>query len=250
MKNKVYILALLAIVSVLLTSCYNYRSVGLLQGKKIGLPEYEKTVYVPYKLKVNDELIFDMLSADETLYPLIAEGLSQSGGQGGLTYRIYTDGTVDLPFLRKIPVVGLTIREATEVIEKRYKEILPDAAIKLVLANRQFTVIGEGGTGVFYMNRDKLTIFQALALSGFVRDEADFSKIKIIRETDQGSKILEFDLRPISLIESEYYYVYPNDVIYIQKSSSSFYKVKNYSVFLGLISTSLTLLLTALTYFK
>jgi len=65
-----------------------------------------------------------------------------------MTYRVYPDGTIDLPFIKNIYIEGLTLNEASKVIEDRFRELIPDAAIKLTLANKTFTVIGEAGTGV------------------------------------------------------------------------------------------------------
>lgn len=136
------------------------------------------------------------------------------------------------------------------VIGEKYRELIPDAEIKLALADKTFTVIGQGGTGVFPLIRDKMTLFQALSMSGDIKNVGDFAHVKIIRETAEGVKTLDFDIRPASIINSKYYYIYPNDIIYIRKSSSSFYDIDNYSSFISLISTSLSLLFMVVYYFK
>jgi polysaccharide export outer membrane protein len=100
------------------------------------------------------------------------------------------------------------------------------------------------------MKREKMTIYQALSLSGNLNNSGDFKNVRIIRETEKGTEVLQFDIRPVSLIESQYYYIYPNDIIYVQRAKSSFYKVNNWSSFMGLISTSLSLLFTVLYYGK
>ena len=106
------------------------------------------------------------------------------------SYRIFTDGTVDLPFLKAIPLAGLTLNEAAKVLETRFKEIIPDASVKLTLANKSFTVIGQAGTGVYYMPKDKMTLLQALSMSGELSMDADFSKVRIVRESDSGVRVL------------------------------------------------------------
>lgn len=249
MLNSKHILFILPVI-LLLTSCYNYRSTGLLQENNKTLPEYEKSAFEDYRIKTNDELIFRLISADVSMASLIANNPGSYGSQSVISYRVFPDGTVDLPFIKSIYVVGLTLNEASEVVEKRMHEIIPDAAIKLGLANKTFTVIGEAGSGVFFMMKDKITIFQALAMSGEINQEADFSHVRIIRENDKGLEILEFDIRPASIIDSKYYYIYPNDIIYLQRSRDSFYKVSNFSSFVGLISSSVSLLLTALYLLK
>jgi len=235
-------------IILLMSSCYSYRYVGLLQEKNRQLPKYEESEYEEYRIKVDDELLFRLITADEMISKLIVSGQSLAGSQNYISYRVYPDGTVDFPFVKNIPVEGLTLAEATVVIEERFKEIVPDAVIRLTLANKTFTVIGEIGTGVYPIFRDKMTLYQALSMSGEIRYTGDYKKVKIIRETGKGTRILEFDIRPRSIINSEYYYIYPNDIIYVQRNPASFYKVENYSSFISIISTSLSLLFAAFYY--
>lgn len=239
---------ILCMITLMMSSCYSYRYVGLLQEKNKRLPQYEEVEYEEYRIKADDELLFRLITADEMISKLITGGQSLMNYQNYISYRVYPDGTVDFPFVKNIPVEGLTLAEATEVIEQRFKEIVPDAVIKLTLANKTFTVIGEIGTGVYPIFRDKMTLYQALSMSGEIRYTGDYKKVKIIRETGKGTQTLEFDIRPKSIINSEYYYIYPNDIIYVQRNPASFYKVENYSSFISIISSSLSLLFAAFYY--
>ncbi len=232
-----------------LSSCYNYKSLRLLQDSNHSLPVYEKTDYVDYKIRVNDEIIYRLITSDETISKMLSPQNS-TANQNQISYRVYTDGTIDLPFINGIHVEGLTLSEATDSIEKRFRELIPDAVIKLSLANKTFTIFGDAGSGIFPIYKEKLTIFQALSMSGDLSETSDRKHVRIIRETDKGTKILEFDIRPKSLIDSEYYYIYPNDIIYVQRQFSSFYNVNNYSTLLSVITSSLALMFTVLNYTK
>jgi polysaccharide biosynthesis/export protein len=219
----------------------------LLQDKNKSLPDYEKSDYIDYRIQVNDEITYRLITADETISKLIT---SSASGQNQISYRVYTDSTIDLPFISHIRVAGLTLNEASKVIEKRFKELIPDAVIKLSLANKTFTIFGDAGSGIFPIYKEKLTIFQALSMSGDFNETSDRKHIRIIRDTNMGTQILDFDIRPESIIDSKYYYVYPNDIIYVQREFSSFYKVNSYSALLGVITFSLSLLFSVLNYTK
>lgn len=247
MKNKTKILVLL--LSLLtLSSCYNYKNLRLLQDNNRTLPVYTKSQYNDYKIQVNDELIYRLITSDETISKIITS--SSSSGQNQISYRVYTDGTIDLPFISHIPVAGLTLEEASVVIENSFKKLIPDAVIKLSLANKTFTIFGDAGSGIFPIYKEKLTIFQALSMSGDFSETSDRKHIRIIRESESGTQILNFDIRPKSIIDSKYYYIYPNDIIYVQREFSSFYKVNNYGTLLGVINFSLSLLFGVLNYKK
>jgi len=245
MKNKTQLVVIfLTLLS--LSSCYNYKSLQLLQDKNKALPVYNKSAYVDYKIQVNDELIYRLITSDQTISKLI----SPTSGQGQNTYRVYPDSTIDLPFVSHIPVAGLTLNEATKVIQKRLRTLIPDAVLKLSLSNKTFTIFGDAGSGIFPIYKEKLTIFEALSMSGDFNETSDRKHVRIIRDTEKGTQILDFDIRPKSIIDSKYYYIYPNDIIYIQRQFSSFYKVNNYSALLGVITFSLSLLFSVLNYTK
>lgn len=238
---------IMCMLSVVLTGCYSHKAIGFLQDRK-DLPHYDTASYHPYRLAVNDEIVYRLITMDETISKAIQSGNS-GGMQDAATYRIYSDGTVDIPFLAPIHLEGLTIAQAQDTLQAHFREIIPDADIKLALYNKTFTVLGDIGSGTYQIYKDKLTIFQALAMSGDVSTLGDRKHVRIIRPRgNEQPEILEFDLRTNTIIDSKYYYVYPNDVIYVSRSKGSFYRVTNYSSFIGLITSSLSLLISVLNY--
>ena len=255
MKNIIKIFVLF-VVLISTSSCYNYQKLRYLQNENHSLPVYSKSEYSDYKIQVNDELIYRLITSDETISKIISPQNASTSGQNMMSYRVYTDGTIDLPFISHIPVAGLTFTEAAKKIENRFKELIPetssnhDVSVKLSLANKTFTIFGDAGSGIYPIYKEKLTIFQALSMSGDFNEASDRKHIRIIRDSEKGTNILEFDIRPKSIIDSKFYYIYPNDIIYIQRSPSSFYKVNSYSSLLGVITFSLSLLFSVLNYTK
>ena len=227
----------------LLASCYPIRRVGLLQERS-GLPEYEKGEYELYRLQKNDELELRIVSLNMETALLFQSVAVSSVANSSFTYRIYEDGTIDIPFLSKVKVAGLTLQQAELKIENELSGFADDITVKLALSTGTFCVIGDAGRGYFPIYKDRLTIYQALALSGGVSPSADLGHVKILRRSVEGTKIIEFDIRPKSVIDSEYYYVYPNDVIYFDFSKRRFWAIDSYSGFLSVISSSLSMLVS------
>ena len=236
-----YIIYMAAIM--LLASCYPIRRVGLLQERS-GLPEYEKGEYELYRLQKNDELELRIVSLNMETALLFQSVAVSSVANSSFTYRIYEDGTIDIPFLSKVKVAGLTLQQAEQKIENELSGFADDITVKLALSTGTFCVIGDAGRGYFPIYKDRLTIYQALALSGGVSPSADLGHVKILRRSVEGTKIIEFDIRPKSVIDSEYYYVYPNDVIYFDFSKRRFWAIDSYSGFLSVISSSLSMLVS------
>jgi polysaccharide export outer membrane protein len=242
---------LFGLVAVLMSSCYSHRVIGYLQEptKQNKLPVYDSVPYQPYRIRVNDEIIYRLISMDENITKMLGTNMATTG-QYANSYRVHEDGTIDLPFLEPIKVAGLTEVEAQEALKTAFKEIVPDADVKLSLYNKYFSVIGDANSSQYFIYKEKLNIFQALALTGDVMNSGDRRHIRIIRPRDEGQEpeILEFDMRTNSIIDSKYYYVYPNDVIYVARTKNSFYTVPNYAGFIGLITSSVALLTTVLNY--
>ena len=247
MKYNILHIALISCLALLMTGCYGYRQVGLLQERE-DLPQYDSVPYEPYRLQVNDEVIYRVITMDETIAKTMSANTS-AGGQYANSYRIYSDGTVDIPFLSPIKLEGLTELEAQDTLRKAMREIIPDADVKLAMYNKHFTVLGDANSGTYSIYKERLTIFQALAMTGDLMNSGDRRHVRIIRpHGNDEPEVLEFDIRTNSIIDSKYYYVYPNDLIYVSRDGGSFYKQPSYSGFLGLITSSVSLLITVLNY--
>ena len=242
---------LLGLLALLMSGCYSHRAIGYLQEptKANKLPVYDSVAYEPYRIRVNDEIVYRLVTMDETMSKMLGAN-TFTNGQYANSYRVYPDGTIELPFLKPLHIAGLTEVEAQDSLCAAFREILPDADVKLTLYNKFFSVIGDARSGRYYIYKEKMNIFQALAMTGDVMNSGDRRHIRIVRPRDgaEEPEILEFDIRTNTIIDSKYYYIYPNDVIYVARTKDSFYKVPTYTGFLGLITSSVALLTTVLNY--
>jgi polysaccharide export outer membrane protein len=236
----------------MMTSCYSHRKIGYLQEptKANKIPVYDSAAYEPYRIRVNDEIIYRLVTMDQTYSKMLDANNTAASGQYANSYRVYSDGTIDIPFLKPVKIQGLTEVEAQDTLKAAFREIIPDADVKLALYNKYFSVIGDAHAGQYHIYKEKLNIFQALAMTGDVMNSGDRRHIRIVRPRDGGQEpeVLEFDMRSNTIIDSKYYYVYPNDVIYVARTKDSFYKVPNYASFISLITSSVALLTTVLNY--
>ena len=247
MRKKISIFCLLLLAAVALTGCYSNRQIGLLQDRD-GIPTYDSVPYEPYRLHVNDEIVYRLITMDETISKAMAAD-QQTSWQYATSYRINSDGTVDIPFLPSIHLEGLTEREAQDTLQAYFRQIIPDADIKLALYNKNFTVLGDLGSGQYRIYKERMTIFQALAMTGDVNQKGDRKHVRIVRPNgNEPPEVLEFDIRSQSIIDSKYYYIYPNDLIYVSREPGAFYKVPSYSGFIALITSSVSLLISVLNY--
>lgn len=149
-----------------------------------------------------------------------SRGLENMGGIRPVS--VYADGTITFPYIGKLYVQGLTMLEARNLISQKLDELSEGTTAEVSLANRYFSVLGEAGASRVTMPNTSMTILQALAIAGNIGPYGDRSKVTVIRQTEAGSVSKTFDLRSKEIIDTEYYYIQPNDVIYIPQTSKKF----------------------------
>lgn len=230
----------LILVAVTFVSCYTKKETSLLLDS--DTPVYQSSDYEPHRISVNDELQLRVISLDEEVSSMF--GSNTTSIQTMQTYRVFPDSTIDVPYVNRVKVVGLTIREAQTKLKEALISFDKDLEVRMAFVNKSFTFVGEAGRGVFPIDKERFTIYDALAVSGGLKQSSDYKNVHLIRETSNGPQIYTFDIRSKSIINSEYYYIQPNDIIYVDRKKSSFFKVNSYGSILGLTSTIITFALT------
>jgi len=247
MKNKSYIYIVVLSVVCLFGSCISNKQTKYLQKGD----SYQPVAFQHYKLRIDDEISYYLLTSNlqtQTLYNNGQTGQSVSFAKSG--YRIYEDGTVHLP-IGAVKVAGLTLREAEKTVKNAFMRVVPDAEIKLSMNNNYFYVVGDGKKGQYAVYKENLNIYQALAMAGDISNTGDKKNIKIIRKGEDGMDYIKtFDLREVSIVESEFYYVKPNDVIYVPTNATSFFRIDSVVTFVSLIVAPLSLFAMVMTLFK
>mgnify|MGYP003293881170 FL=1 len=257
MNHKGLLLLLLPLV---LFSCVTSKRVNLLQEPgKNGIPHYADTLsYEDYELRIGDRLYVYVYSVDERIDKMFNAsdgGVSSSqmrqsmGGAGGsydlYTYLVQDDGTIDFPMVGHIPVRGMTTREVKRYLEKELSSFIKGygdyqmMSVEVNIVRRSFSVISDRGSGTFNIQKEKVTIFEALAMAGDIGDFGDRSKVRIVREKEGSTFVKEFDVRSKDIINSEFYYIEPNDVIYIQRIKGQSFGVNSVTTTISVVATTL-----------
>ncbi len=248
----------------LLSSCVTSKQVNLMQEptKNNHIPSYPDTVsYSDYEIRIGDRLQIRVHSVDEQVQKLFSTAIGggsnwnnynnmSSYGQGYAnelyTYLVLEDGTIDFPLVGRLNVHGLNTRQVKLRLEDELSTYIKDyGEFKMVSADvnvvqRMYSVISEGGSGNYAIRREKMTIYEALAQAGDVGDWSDRSKVKIIREIEGQTRVMEFDVRSMDIINSEYYYVEPNDVIYVQQLRGKAFGVSNITTSISVVATTIS----------
>lgn len=177
-------------------------------------------------------------------------GGNNSGGTsagGGQTYQVEEDGTVALPVIGHVPVVGLTRMEATKQIEDLYrKTLLKDPIIEVKIVNLKVTILGEiREQGNFPLTKDKTTLVEMIGAAGGLTDRANEKNVEIIRGGPDNPQVTVIDLRNINSISDPATILHNGDIIYIAENRHAI-RGDKISTFSTLIQPILIVLNTAL----
>ena len=250
---------LILLLPLLMASCVTSKRVNLMQEPgKNGIPQYADTMsYEDYELRIGDRLYIYVYSVDERVDKMfnsssgtIGMQMLQGGGGAGGSYDLYTylvqeDGCIDFPMVGRVPVRGMTTRGVKRVLEDELSSFIKSygdyqmMSVEVKIVRRSFSVISDRGSGTFNIHKEKVTIFEALAMAGDIGDFGDRSKVRIVREKEGQTQVKEFDVRSEDIINSEFYYIEPNDVIYIQRIKGQSFGINSVTTSISVVATTL-----------
>jgi len=134
-----------------------------------------------------------------------------------LTYLVDANGYVQMPKLGNVKLAGLTRTEAINHLKNILKDYIKDPMVSLRISNFKYVVLGEvNKPGTFTIDSERITIFDALANAGDLTVYGERQNIKIIRETEEKKEIVSINITDSEIINSPYYYLKQNDVVYVE----------------------------------
>ncbi|WP_337967398.1 polysaccharide biosynthesis/export family protein [uncultured Flavobacterium sp.] len=226
-KNTIFILLL---ISTLFTSCIPIKDLVYLQDKNNS--EEQNTVSAvqvkPYRLQVNDVLSITIKAIDPKLVSIFSTTGSATSATSKSESGLYFDGfTVDdhgnirMPILGEINVIGYTLEEVRTKVEKKlledYFKNEADIFVTVKLAGFRYTINGEvGSTGTKTLYQEHVNIMEAIANAGDINTVGDRKTVTVIRQTPTGVQMNNLDLTDVNVMKSPYYYLQPNDYIYVK----------------------------------
>ncbi|MEK6477290.1 polysaccharide biosynthesis/export family protein [Catalinimonas sp. 4WD22] len=163
-------------------------------------------------------------------------------------YSINEEGNITLPEVGPVKVVDLTLNEAQTLIANEISEYLSTATVIVKLTSFKITVLGEvNSPGYYYVYNDQANLLEGLGLASDLTEFGNRENITLIRQTDNGSEVVLINLKDPDILSSKYYFLQPNDVIYVQplkakntRSNLSTFTIL--SVLFGAISSTILLL--------
>lgn len=216
-------------ILIAMASCIPQKKLIYMQDKsaeKEYSNPYQKAEQITelYKVQAGDYLYVRVNSTRGEIDKLYNLGGGQQSTQMGLagnakyySYLVKDNGTIDFPYLGEVAVAGLTTTEIREEIHARLSRSMDSFSVQVVLTNASFSVLGEvRKPGQYPMSRDQITLFEAISMAGDITGFGKRNQIRIVRPTPGGSTTINVDLTDKNVIDSQRYFIYPNDLIYVE----------------------------------
>ncbi len=258
--NKLKNILFLALVGFALASCVTARKVNYMQKPDKYIPSYADTLsFEDYVLRIGDRLYVYVYSLNEEVMKMYNAGgtnasqMRQQMGLGGgqnssydlYTYLVDEEGNIDFPTIGKVRVQGLTTREVKHELEKQLGTLITEmpgyssVSVEVNVVNRSFSIVG-AQSGRYPITKEKMTIFEALALAGDLGEFNSRKEIKLVREINGVTTIKTFDARSEDIVNSEYYYIEPNDIIYIRQIPGYSFGINHVTTVIGVTAATIS----------
>ena len=249
--------------ALLLASCATNKRAAYIQQVQTDIPTAIEQDY-QIRIKPLDRLTVTINSKDpELAAPFNAassynslNGLSSYSSSSNGNRQILTadkEGKIQLPIIGEIDCDGLTRNELAKKIENTIREngMVHDPIVIIQFADVKFSVLGEvARPGQFSITKDRISLFDALAMAGDLTIYGQRENVALIREENGMRTVHYFDLKNPDILTSPYFYLQQDDVVYVTPNK---YKAQageinqNRSFYISLVSVAVsvaTLLVT------
>lgn len=244
MKNA-YLTILLFATVVLVSSCASTKKIAYLQNSDDIAYEVSDSLY-DARIMPKDVLTITVSTTDpEAAAPFnlsVPTAFNQNSRSSTTqpilqAYLVDNDGRIDFPMVGKLQVGGLTKSDCEQLIHDKIKPYLNENENPIVtvrMTSYSVSVLGEvTRPGSFQVTREKITILEALALAGDLTIYGVRDRVKLVREDAKGrKKIHTLDLTDANIVNSPYYYLQQNDVVYVEPN-----KVKSQNATIGQVTS-------------
>ena len=236
--KPIYLLLILLASVAALSSCGSSKQVVYFQDLKPGETEIKLPEVKAITIRPEDKISIIVNSRDPQLtdlfnLPIMSRQLGQSlrgvgnssGGtsQGVSAYTVDANGEIDFPVLGKLYVAGMKREEVAEYIKAELikENLVKDPVVTVEFANLCVSVLGEvNNPGRFSIDRDRLTVLDALSMAGDLTIYGNRNKVMVLRQEGEVQRVYGLDLTSGNHVyTSPAYYLQQNDVVYVEPNA-------------------------------
>jgi polysaccharide export outer membrane protein len=258
-----FILFITMVCSVLVTSCISQKDITYFQPSNENsdttssefLPKYTLRLKPGNIINVSVSSISPEANSMFNPYTFMQQNPIQNSQANSLApaigYMIDDDGNISLPMMGKIEVANLSTKEASIQIAQKLEKYLINPTVNVRMLNYSVSVLGEvAHPSVYNIPNERATLPEVLGLAGDLTIYAKRNNVLVIREKNGKKEFARVDLTKRSFFNSPYYYMQPNDVVYVEPGKGKTTSTDRGILLAPTIISGLSLITLILTYIK
>lgn len=209
-----------------LTSCSSNKQVLYYQGSE-ALPENNTSK--SYEITFQpDDLLMIVVSAEnqEVAAPFnlttvnvrnSAQNNLAFGQETQQNYLVDVHGNIQFPVLGTVKVAGLTRTQLLQDLQNKIGKYIQNPIITIRLNNFKISLQGEvTAPGTYTVETERITLIEALSKARDLTIYGKRNNVLVIREVDGVKTFNRVDLTKADCINSPFYYLVQNDVVYVE----------------------------------
>jgi polysaccharide export outer membrane protein len=154
-------------------------------------------------------------------------------------YLVDANGNINLPVLGTVNTTGLSTIDLSKKLEQSISEYVINPQVSVRLVNYKISILGEvARPGTYTFLEERISLPQVLGQAGDLTINGDRRNIQLLRYEMGKAKSYSLDLTDGDLVNPEYFFLNPNDVIYVRPNTA---KVKS-SGLIGNVGTVISVL--------
>lgn len=228
MKKLLFSVAFAAMI-LLMGSCRSSKEVAYLQNIDSISLDASRGLY-DARIMPKDLLTITVLTTDPAASAPFNLTVSNTVGTSGQLssssqslqgYLVDNSGYINFPIIGKVHVAGLTKNECENLIKSKVQPYLSKSENPIVtvrMSSYRITLLGEvSSPGQKQIATEKVNLLEAIALGGDLTIYGRRDNVLLIREDATGAKKhIRINLTDANLINSPYFYLQQNDIIYVE----------------------------------
>lgn len=245
-------------LSCLFTSCVSTKNA-------VYFNDVRDTVLLPSdssfdpRIQKNDILQINVSSLNpEDVIIYNVSNMTSASGAGGANagagamlggFLVDEQGYIQYPVLGAVKVTGLTKKALTVYLHDQLieRKLLVDPVVSIRFLNYRVTILGEvNKPTVVNVTNEKISVLEALGMAGDITVFGKRNNVLLIREIDGQRIIRRIDLNDKGILNSPYYFLQPNDILYVEPNKSKVATADRSRQILPIILSSLSLLVIIL----
>lgn len=242
----------------ILSSCYKYPKLIYLRDDAnmfSDRPTVIESAPKDYYVQPNDILNIRVQSTDADVNELFNMSAGANMWNPGDPANVFLSGfsvdrsgNIRLPILGELHVGNKTIPDIERQIQREVDRYIINASVNVKLVSFKVTILGEvSRPGQYLIFNGQANIFEVIGMAGDITPRGKKHDVKLLRQTDAATQVVLVDLTNPQLISSNYYFIQPNDVIYVEPfkentERSNLELLNVLGVIFGLASTTILIL--------